>query len=56
LARFSITLDDELDAFVGAQLREIEYADANALFEAAPQLLKTNAEEMRQLIFLLRRS
>lgn len=43
---FSVTLDEELDAFVGAELREGEYADANALFEAALQLLKTDAEEI----------
>ena len=46
---FSVTLDDEMDAFVGAQLSEGEYADANALFEAALQLLKTNAEELQAI-------
>lgn len=46
---FSITLDDQMDAFVGAQLSEGEYANANELFEAALQLLKTNAEEIEAI-------
>ena len=38
-----------MDAFVSAQLSESEYVDFNALFEAALQLLKTDAEEIEAI-------
>jgi len=46
---FSVTLDEEMDAFVSARLSEGEYVDFNALFETALQLLKTNAEEIEAI-------